>query len=192
MNRPSLCLTALLALVGPASLASVTGCRNDPVPQAIIDSLPADSTPNGPLHRAGQPCLACHDTYGGATQFAVGGTLYGLADGGAALVPAANVQVTILDSNNGDSRQACTNAAGNFFILAADWGDITFPLTPSAAGSTMVSLVNRDGSCATCHRIPALSTPGESLDPVTGAAHDSAGAVLVDLAMTSPNCTSGQ
>ncbi len=177
-------------LVAAALLAC--GCRNDPVPQAIIDGLPPDSSPNGPLHRAGQPCLACHDKYGGATEFAVGGTVYALDSTGKKLVgvPAPNVRVNVLDSspNGGASLHACSNAAGNFFILASNWTDITFPLTPSAGGLTMQSLIGRDGSCATCHKLP----DAQSLDPVAGAGHDSAGVILVDPSKTDPTCAGSQ
>ena len=178
-------LTLLLA-----SAAVATGCRNDPVPQAIIDGLPADSSPNGPQHCAGQPCLACHDKYGGATEFAVAGTVYSLDATMKNLVPAINIKVTVVDSNSGDSRKACTNAAGNFYITADNWTGITYPLTPTAGGQTMVSLIGRDGSCATCHRLPDASTVGGSLNPVTGAARDSAGVILVDPTKTDPSCMS--
>jgi len=189
-------LATRFALVSSVSFASVAlltvaaGCRNDPVEQAIINSLPADSSPNGAEHRAGQPCLVCHDAYGGATPFAVAGTVYGLDATTKALVPAANINVTVLDSNSGDSRKACTNAAGNFYILAANWSDLTFPLTPTAAGLSMESLVGRDGSCASCHALPGASTTGGPQDPVTGASRDSAGAIVVNPAMTDPNCMS--
>jgi hypothetical protein len=167
-----------------ASAALATGCRHDPVPQAVIDGLPADSSPNGAQHRGGQPCLACHDKYGGATELAVAGTVYGLDPTMKMRVPAANIKVTILDSNNGNSRKACTNAAGNFYITADNWSDITYPLTPTAGGLTMMSLVGRDGSCASCHKLP----DGTSLDPVTGASRDSAGVILVDPTKTDPTC----
>ncbi len=180
-------LLVALALILPA-VALGTGCRNDPVEQAIINSLPPSAEPNGAEHRAGQPCLVCHDAYGGATAFAVAGTVYGMNDGGTSLVPAANIRVTILDSNNGDSRKACTNAAGNFYIFAADWGDITYPLTPTAGGLAMQSLVGRDGSCASCHQLPSANPPGGTLNAVTGAARSSAGAIVVDPAMTDPTC----
>jgi hypothetical protein len=167
--------------------AALAGCRNDPVPQAIIDSLPPDSTPDGPLHRAGQPCLVCHDKYGGATEFAVAGTVYALDATMKQVVPAPNIKVTIVDSNSGNSRNACTNAAGNFFVTAAKWPDITFPLTPTAGGLTMQSLVGRDGSCASCHKLPDAT----SLDPVTGAGHDSPGVIVVDPTKTDPTCAGG-
>jgi hypothetical protein len=183
----------------PLSLALLlsslsTGCRNDPVPQAIIDGLPADSSPNGPLHRPGQPCLACHDKYGGATEFAVAGTVYALASSGKAVLPAPNIRVTVLDSSNaggngtGNSLHVCTNTSGNFYILASDFAGITYPLSPTAGGMPMQSLIGRDGSCATCHKLPDAS----SLDVITGAAHDSAGVILVNAANTDPSCGGGQ
>jgi hypothetical protein len=180
-----------LAVAPALALAALsTGCRNDPVPQAIIDALPADSTPNGPLHRPGQPCLACHDAYGGATQFAVAGTIFALDATGKKVLAAPNIRVTVLDSSNGggsaigNTLHACTNASGNFYVLASDATGITFPLSPTAAGLPMVSLIGRDGSCATCHKLPDAT----SLDAITGAGHDSAGVILVDPSKTDPSC----
>jgi hypothetical protein len=164
---------------------SVAGCRTDPAAQSIIDSLPPDSTPNGPLHRAGQPCLACHDKYGGATELALAGTVYALDATQTKIAPVPNIRINIVDSNNANSRKTCTNAAGNFFITAESWPDITYPLTPTAGGVPMVSLVGRDGSCATCHKLPSST----SIDPVTGSGHDSAGVILVDPTKTDPTCT---
>jgi hypothetical protein len=165
----------------------LAGCRTDPAAQSIIDTLPPDSTPNGPLHRAGQPCLACHDKYGGATELAIGGTVYALDAAKNTIAPLPNVRITIVDSNNADSRKTCSNAAGNFFLTAASWPDITFPLTPTAGGIAMASLVGRDGSCASCHQLPGPT----SLNAVTGAGHDSAGVILVDPTMTDPTCAGG-
>jgi hypothetical protein len=178
---------ALLAIVA-ALLAS--GCRNDPVPQAVIDSLPPDTSPNGPTHRAGQPCLACHDKYGGATEFAVAGTLFALDSTGTTIVPAPGLTVNVLDSspNGGSSLHACSNSVGNFFILASNWSDITFPLSPTAGGVPMQSLIGRDGSCATCHTLPDAN----SLNPITGAGHASAGVIIVDPTKTDPTCAGSQ
>ncbi len=189
--RPSRSVTRFSVVVVVAALAAglACGCRNDPVPQAIIDGLPPDSSPNGPLHRPGQPCLACHDNYGGATEFAVAGTLFALDSTGTKLVPAPNITVNVLDSspNGGSSLHACTNSVGNFYILSSNWTDITFPLSPTAAGLSMQSLVGRDGSCATCHKLPGPT----SINAVTGAGHASAGVILVDPTKTDPTCGGG-
>jgi hypothetical protein len=181
-----------------ASVAAL-GCRNDPVPQAIIDGLPADSTPNGPLHRAGEPCLACHDSYGGAAPFVFGGTVYSLDATTMKLLPVPNIRVSVLDSSGpcstgqpqtpgetcGATLKACSNGAGNFYVEAAGVTPVTFPLTPTAGGVAMQSLIGRDGSCATCHQLPA---PGST---VTGASHDSAGVIIVDPAQADPTCNGG-
>ena len=45
-----------------------------------------------------------------------------------------------------------------------------------AAGRPMRSLIGRDGSCASCHKLP----DDDSFDPVIGTARDSAGVILVD------------
>jgi hypothetical protein len=167
-------------LVGLASMS--LSCRHDPVEQAAINALPADTSANGPLHRSGQPCLLCHDSYGGATPFAVAGTVYSLDSMGKTVVPAPRIRVTVVDSNSSDTRYSCTNSAGNFYITS--WDTITFPLSASAGGASMQSLVGRDGSCATCHTLPDAT----SLNPLTGAGRASAGVILVNSNDIDPTC----
>jgi hypothetical protein len=200
MTKPAL----PLALLACAALAA--GCRNDPAEQQIIDSLgPEKGTPSA-THRPGQPCLACHSTYGGATpQMAVAGTLYGLSASGTSLVPAKNIRVVLLDSSGQDgqpgvTRTACSNSAGNFYVLASDWADPlpVYPLYPrvgvtaTSKGTGMVSLIGRDGSCATCHVIPSLVPAADLINPVTGAGHASAGVITVDPTQTDPTCEASQ
>jgi hypothetical protein len=162
-------------LVAVAIGLFAAGCNTDPLPQAVIDGLPPETGSPGPLHRPGQPCLVCHTSYEGADPpLALGGTLYKLdpmAPGGLAVAP--SVLVTITDST-GDQRPACTNAAGNFFIRKEDWPELTYPLKVRTGTKTMNSIIGRDGSCASCHKLPNADRPG------TGAGRDSAGVVLVD------------
>ena len=179
MRRPSLALAltaALLAALGAA-------CRYDPVPQEIIDSLGEETGTPGPMHRPGQPCLACHTTYEGATPaMAVAGTIYTQNEEGG-IVPAPSVVLSISQSSGGP-RKACTNAAGNFYIEKEDWDDITFPLAVTAGDRTMLSLIGRDGSCGSCHKLPADPAKGG-----TGATFDSPGVVLVGIEATNdPSC----
>lgn len=180
MMARSFCLLLLAALA--------CACRYDPVEQQIIDSLgPEKGTPNAE-HRPGQPCLVCHDKYGGAQpQMAVGGTVFALDDTMKNILPAANMRIQVLDSNNATPKRACSNKAGNFWVTADNWGDITFPLSPSAGGVAMQSLIGRDGSCASCHKLP----DADSLDPVTGAGRESAGVILVDATKADPTCMTG-
>jgi hypothetical protein len=176
----------LLAAAAPLLLAAASGCRYDPVPQALINSLgPEHGTPNE-LHRPGQPCLACHSPYQGATPlFAIAGTVFTTDKASGQLVGLGQVLVQAIDSN-GEVRKKCTNSAGNFFVAQSDWMDIEFPLRAeaglSAGGLSMQSLIGRDGSCATCHKLPDSS----SLDMVTGKSQDSAGVILVPATAVDP------
>jgi hypothetical protein len=170
--RPAIALAALLfPLVG-------LSCRYDPVPQEIIDDLGPEQGSPSALHRPGQPCLACHSKYAGASPpMTFGGTVY-TRDADDNVIPAAGVSVFVSDSA-GDPRKACTNAAGNFYLETKDWKEVAFPLTVKAGSRTMRSLIGRDGSCGTCHKAP--DPEGEpDRDPVTGAGHDSAGLVFVE------------
>jgi hypothetical protein len=167
-------MRAFAFLLATASLFAA-GCRYDPVPQQIIDDLgPEQGTPSA-THRPGQPCLVCHSNYeGAAPPFAVAGTIFNKKDDGT-VVPAVGVKVIISDSAAG-LRKACTNAAGNFFVKREDWVDITFPLSAQSGSRGMSSLIGRDGSCASCHKLPDKA----SEDPVTGAAHGSPGMIFAD------------
>jgi hypothetical protein len=185
MNR----LSSLILLAVVATGAGA-GCRNDPAVQDIIDSLGEEKGTPSAKHRPGQPCLACHSKYGGAQpEMAVGGTVYSLDLMTKKIAPAKDIRVYVLDSsgNSGTQKKACTNEAGNFWVPMENWADITYPLTPTAGGLTMVSLVGRDGSCASCHKLP----DDTSLDPVSGAGRDSAGVIIVDAKNVDPDCGGG-
>jgi hypothetical protein len=163
----------------------LAACRHDPTAQKAIDALPTDDPTPNDLHRPGEPCLACHSTYQGATPaFAVAGTVFSI-DAAGNLSPAAHVRVTIADSAADLPKTPCTNAAGNFYVKKEDWADIAFPLkVRGCGGRSMQSLIGRDGSCGSCHKLPSDA----SIDKNTGAAHDSPGVILVD-AMTSVDAT---
>ena len=175
-----------LAIALAAALPLAVGCRYDPVPQKIIDDLgPEVGTPSA-THRPGQPCLVCHDNYGGATPaFAVAGTVFNTAMDGS-LVPAAGLNVTISDSASG-LRKACTNAAGNFYVERDNWADVTFPLNAIAGNRGMSSLIGRDGSCGSCHKLPDKT----SENPITGASHTSPGVIIADPTAPGAACGGG-
>jgi hypothetical protein len=171
-------LTAVAALAAPA----LVSCRFDPVPQEIIDDLgPEQGTPDE-KHRAGQPCVVCHGTYGGvAPQMWFGGTLYKLD--GETISPAAGVKVTFFDASGNSAvapPSACSNEAGNFFLPKSDVEEVVYPVKVVVGSRAMTSLIGRDGSCATCHKHPDRFDPADPpLNSTTGANHDSAGVVLV-------------
>jgi hypothetical protein len=165
-----------------AIVGSVAGCNGeDPVPQALIDSLPPETGTPSATHRPGQPCLQCHSTYGEALPpLVIGGTVFKpdamQANG---IIGAAGIQVIVYDST-GDSRVACTNETGNFYIEKTNWDSITFPLKsyvgPGAIPShRMRSIIGREGSCANCHKLPTVDRPG------TGAGQDTPGVIMVDV-----------
>lgn len=155
---------ARLAILATAMTAVFGWSCGDPVHDARVDALgPETSGGPGPLHRPGQPCLACHDDQGpGKPEFAVAGTIYQTAAPGSP--PLAGATVTIYDAtqdaDGGAPHLAGTNAAGNFYIPKSDWTPF-FPLhdvsvtTPDVpTPTTMHTVVGRDGSCATCHFDP--------------------------------------
>lgn len=126
------------------------GCGDPLREEASIELGPeVPGIARGPLHRAGQPCLVCHDG-GAATAFSVAGTVYRLAD---ADEPASGVVVSLIDARGAEHR-AATNCAGNFFVRPGDYSP-EFPLWIAIERGewrqVMDSPVNGDGSCAACH-----------------------------------------
>lgn len=152
--------------------AALAGC-GDPYRDRLIDGLP-DEEPNfapNELHRPGQPCLACHSTYGGETPYSVAGTLFTTAklDELPAMLQGYTVRV---HDSEGRSKDAVSNACGNFFITRDEW-EPAFPLLveilsgevggtdPLVPVSTMGSRIAREGSCAGCHLgRPSPLSPG--------------------------------
>lgn len=179
--------TRTLVLPGILAALALAGCRYDPSQQDIIDDLGEEKGTPSAKHRPGQPCLACHTTYGKAEPaLAIGGTLYSLDLADNKIVPAKNILVTFFDSKGG-SRKTCSNSAGNFYVAKDKWEDITFPITPVAGGVAMKSLIGRDGSCASCHQLPDPDDEGN----ITGATRDSAGVIVVDANATDEECVPG-
>ena len=110
-------LVALLALFLLA-LAAIAACA-DPIRDASIDALgPEDpGVAVGPLHRAGQPCLTCHDGKGEARAMTIAGTVYRTENES---VPVNGVDVIVTDSAH-HTFITKTNCAGNFFAYREDF-----------------------------------------------------------------------
>lgn len=136
-------------LLGIGLLAG--GCP-DPVPEQIEEDQGPEvaGVPQGPLHRAGQRCLACHRDGGEGPAFSVAGTVYA-REGEALGAPA--VAVALRDAR-GEERVFLTNEVGNFWVPAMQWSP-TFPLAAELRVDTrtiaMRTEIGRDGSCNTCH-----------------------------------------
>jgi hypothetical protein len=131
-----------------------SGACADPVRDAAIAELGAESpgVPVGPLHRPGQPCLACHGS-GDVSVFSVAGTVY--AREGTS-TPLNDVTVRLIDAA-GQKFDAATNCAGNFFVRPSEL-TVQYPLWVTLAVGDhtidMESPVFREGSCAPCHLAP--------------------------------------
>ncbi len=152
------------------SVAALLTCAcESPVQDDLIDSLGGEQrgVPEGPTHRYGQPCLACHDdAVGDGPKMSVGGTVFAspLDE-----VPVEGAVVTLLDAS-GAQHQAITNCAGNFYVEAKDFlpsfpmrVEIDCPLPDGTVRrAVMGTLVNREGSCAGCHEnaAPTPQSPG--------------------------------
>lgn len=163
VTRPWVLLTLLVS----------AGCIGTSPEEARRDSLgPETGVEPGPLHRPGQPCLACHgeDYSPGDAVFAVAGTVYLRASDPVGLEGAV---VTLVD-DAGRELSVTTNRAGNFMVQVGGDGedededgeereegrvhapfDLRFPLRASVAyrehEQVMRSVIHRDGSCGSCH-----------------------------------------
>ncbi|UQA56936.1 hypothetical protein [Polyangium aurulentum] len=130
--------------------AASSGC-GDPLREETIARL-GDEAPGiapGPLHRAGQPCLLCHDG-STSTPFSVAGTIHLRSDGAQ---PAASTLVRLVDGL-GNTHRVATNCAGNFFVRPGDFAPawpLWIRIERGDWAQEMDSPVNGDGSCATCH-----------------------------------------
>jgi hypothetical protein len=141
------------------ALVPLAACAH-PVRERAITALGPEATgvSVGPLHRPGQPCLACHDgADSDIAAFSVAGTVY--VDDSAAQ-PAANVRVIVLDAD--DQRHELTsNCAGNFYVEPERFAP-RYPLWAALEFGgdriEMQSPIGRDGSCAGCHALQASPT----------------------------------
>lgn len=150
---------AVLALGAGIALAACVDESHELQVQALGADAPG--VPNGPLHRAGQPCLVCHGGQGPASrQFVMAGTVFAVQGQSA---PAVGAQVGIEDVN-GSFYTATTNEVGNFYITTNQWA----PVMPAQAqvsqgqnNQQMVTHIGRDGLCAGCHTLtPGPTSPG--------------------------------
>ena len=141
-------IVAFLAVLG--LFTGSLGCI-DPLREDAIAKLGGEARgiAPGPLHRAGQPCLICHDG-STSTAFSVAGTIHLREDGAQ---PAMSALVNLADGL-GNTYRVATNCAGNFFVRPGDY-DPAWPLWVRVEHDEweqeMDSPVNSDGSCATCH-----------------------------------------
>jgi cytochrome c553 len=150
MTRP-LPLSLKLALL--VSLGVFSSCA-DPVLTDAVNAQGKETSgiSQGEFHRAGQPCVTCHQEGGPASNspFTVAGTVFAqpLRQIG---VEGAEIRMT---DSNATKYIAKTNCVGNFFVKAADW-DPKFPiLVEIAKGNvrrSMQSTIGRNASCAGCH-----------------------------------------
>jgi hypothetical protein len=153
-----------LLVVAAGVLASVGSVScTDEVHNEEVAALGPDSSPPGPTHRPGQPCLTCHGGSGPAkVQFSVGGTVY-LNQGDSMPAPGAAVEI---EDILGNVFTVQSNSVGNFFVNLADFAPHypTQMQVTSADGSVVVQMlthVGRDGSCADCHTATeGPSSPG--------------------------------
>ncbi|HEY1697753.1 MAG TPA: hypothetical protein VGG39_36585 [Polyangiaceae bacterium] len=152
--RPRAALFIASLVAGAAGSVGMLSCA-DAVHDQEVAALGPDVGPRGPTHRPGQPCLVCHGGEGPAKeQFSVAGTVYEDQGGGDAAVGA----VVLIEDVTGRTQTPSTNQAGNFYVASGDWAP-NYPtsMTVTSADGTvqqfMLSHVNRDGSCASCHAL---------------------------------------
>lgn len=139
-----------------AVATSVAAC-SDPVFDGQVNALGEEdpNVPQGPYHRAGQPCEVCHSASGPASSapFSVAGTIFAKQTD-----PTGVDGVTIaMTDTTGSSYSVTTNCVGNFFVRRTEW-DPAFPILVRVwkgdKSRTMQGQVGRERSCANCHKDP--------------------------------------
>jgi hypothetical protein len=185
----------VIALAIVSMAATVTGSCVDPVHDQEVDALGPETSgiPEGPFHRAGQPCLVCHGGIGPAkTKFGIAGTVFA---GPVCKQGVNNAEVLLIDSIH-TPEQLTTNCVGNFYFP----DDPSFPTFPVAAWVAvpptlrqMTSHIAREGSCGKCHADPpSASSPGHiflNLTDPTSAPDSSSCTYPVSVPTT--GCTNG-
>ena len=149
----------LLAFVAAACIGTT--------PEEELENQQGDGEgEEGPTHRPGQRCLACHgaDYTPGGQVFILAGTVYRRADDAAGL---AGAQVEVTD-DRGEVFTVVSNRTGNFMVSTGEVDDDrrsqgwlgvasepAFPLhlkvSYGGAEQVMRNVIHREGSCAACH-----------------------------------------
>jgi|CZKU01.1.fsa_nt_gi hypothetical protein len=150
-----------------ASLPWLAGaCGLDPVHQSEVDALGPETpgVPQGPFHRAGQPCTVCHGAEGPASQrFSIAGTVFAGVDRTAGVQQAEILMVDALGSSPPPG-SVLTNCVGNFYVAPTLWNPaypIRVAVSTASGSAMMIAHIGRDGSCASCHTDPpGLASPG--------------------------------
>lgn len=157
-----------LAAIARVIVALTSGACVDPAHDGAVDALGGEAAgvAPGPRHRAGQPCLACHDGRGpGNSNFSIAGTIYATRSGAAALDGA---QVTVQDAT-GAQRVLRTNDVGNFYIETKEWSP-TFPLFVrldfNGKKKIMQTRIDLTASCGFCHAGPRPNGDPVHMPPI--------------------------
>jgi hypothetical protein len=117
----------------------------------------------GPLHRAGQPCLVCHDgAAGDPPAFSVAGTVFLDAND---TTPVAGAAVILGGADGVTSPASTTNAAGNFYLTPDEYAPrYPFSVNSITVGDVAIAMhshIGGNGSCAGCHvDPPGPDSPG--------------------------------
>jgi hypothetical protein len=140
------------------------GCIGTTPEEELADQQGDDPYEEGPTHRPGQRCLACHgpDYTPGGQVFVLAGTIYRRADDASGLTGA---EVEMTDAE-GEVIRVTSNKAGNFMVSVGEGGRPgegwlglarapAFPLHVTVryggAEQTMRNVIHREGACAACH-----------------------------------------
>ena len=148
MSRAAKLVVAVMG-VGAAFLSCA-----DPVQSDAVNALGPETSgvPKGVYHRAGQPCVTCHQEGGPASGFpyTVAGTIFAqpLRQIG---VEGAEIRMTDAE---GTTHIAKTNCVGNFMVAPGEWAPKFPVLVEIGKGNirrSMRSIIGRSASCASCH-----------------------------------------
>jgi hypothetical protein len=120
--------------------------------------------------RPGEDCVGCHATNGGP-DFALAGTIFTNYDEPNDCNGAPSMKIKITDAASpAHVYNLESNSAGNFFVLAAGAGSLTYPISvvvTDADGNTRaMEEPQMSGACNSCHTSSgANGAPGRVITP---------------------------
>ncbi len=155
MMHPTKPVSARIVIAAFAiAVGAVSASCTDPVLDDAVEAQgnETENIPQGPLHRAGQRCIVCHQPNGEASEspFTLAGTVFAQPKRQVG-VEGAEVRLTDAD---GTKHITKTNCVGNFFVKASEW-EPKFPILVEVAKGgvrrSMRSPIGREADCAGCH-----------------------------------------
>jgi len=135
----------------------LAGCQSYPLTEegrAGCDTTVTSVSSGSPTMLPGAACMTCHSA------FTAAGTVFSTPTSDCSL-GASGVRVEILDSTGRTAITMVTNSSGNFYTQERLPSPYRARVTATDGTSQTMTIMQTNGSCAHCHRLPPTSAaPG--------------------------------